>query len=204
MARSGAENLINICICFPCGPRICDNFAMSTAENEMDRTSKASNEREMNSRTGRISRYVRYGYPYGDLKPAQRTAEMKALRKPGWLPTAIVVNILVAGDERRGRRVSSDHLIAVETQESGTCSLVMPSLKSLEESDLAPLEVIDGHIACGRLTRRPAKSLFQTTSSYLLLLSTVWILLGRRICFGRSMSHQRKSIPATPLISIHF
>lgn len=120
--------------------QLCDVYRRKRDGSNVEGIQRARDE----SRTGRISRYVRYGYPYGDLKPAQRTAEMKALRKPGWLPTAIVVNILVAGDERRGRRVSSDHLIAVETQESGTCSLVMPSLKSLEESDLAPLEVIDG------------------------------------------------------------
>ncbi len=96
------------------------------------------------SRTGRIRRYVRYGYPYGDLKPAQRTDEMSPLRKPGWLPTAIVVNILIAGDERRGRQVKPDHLITVEDQGNGNFAIVVPPISSLEQSELAPLEVIDG------------------------------------------------------------
>lgn len=95
------------------------------------------------SRTGRIKRYVRYGYPYGDLKPAQQSDDAKSLLKPGWLPTAIVVNILTENDLRRGRAVSADHLIKVE-QEGGRFSLTLPSAASLENSDLAPLEVIDG------------------------------------------------------------
>ena len=42
------------------------------------------------SRTGRIRRYIKAGYPFGDLKEKLRNANMR-LRKPGWLPTAIVV-----------------------------------------------------------------------------------------------------------------
>jgi hypothetical protein len=96
------------------------------------------------SRTGRIARYVRYGYPYGDLKLAQRTDQMLPLRKPGWLPTAIVVNILTAGEQRRGRTVNSNHLITIEDQGNGNFLLVVPTIESLEQSELAPLEVIDG------------------------------------------------------------
>jgi len=54
-------------------------------------------------RTERIQEFVQYGYPYGDLKENQRTLDKVALRKPGWLPTAIVVNILEPGDVRRGK-----------------------------------------------------------------------------------------------------
>jgi hypothetical protein len=96
------------------------------------------------TRTGRIRRFVRYGYPYGDLKPAQRTADMQPLRKPGWLPTAIVVNNLLSGDERRGRRVKSDHLITIESDVHDRCALVIPPLSATSQTDLAPLEVIDG------------------------------------------------------------
>jgi hypothetical protein len=95
------------------------------------------------TRTGRIRRYVRYGYPYGDLKPAQRTDDKLNLRKPGWLPTAIVVNILSAGDKRRGKLVKPEHLISIE-QDGDRFKLVIPPFERVAESELAPLEVIDG------------------------------------------------------------
>jgi DGQHR domain-containing protein len=96
------------------------------------------------SRTGRIRRYVQYGYPYGDLKKAQRTEDKASLRKPGWLPTAIVVNILSKGDKRRGKQVKAEHLIAIEDQNQNRSYLVIPPITSLGETELAPLEVIDG------------------------------------------------------------
>ena len=80
------------------------------------------------SRTGRIQRYVRFGYPYGDLKPPQRTPETLPLRKPGWLPTAIVINILVKGDERRGRKVHPEHLVTINSEDNSRCSIEVPSL----------------------------------------------------------------------------
>lgn len=94
------------------------------------------------SRTGKILRYVRYGYPYGDLKPAQQTPDKERLRKPGWLPTAIVVNILVEGDRRRGRQVDPAHLVSVRSTESNW-ALVLPA-ETPSRGALAPLEVIDG------------------------------------------------------------
>lgn len=96
------------------------------------------------SRTARIQRYVRYGYPYGDLRPQQRTLETLPLRKPGWLPTAIVVNILTSTDKRRGRSVEVNNLISIEKSESNCCVLKLPSEESLLSESLAPLEVIDG------------------------------------------------------------
>ena len=96
------------------------------------------------SRTGRIQRYVRHGYPYGDLRPGQRTPEMMPLRKPGWLPTAIVVNILTENDVRRGLKVDAQHLVRIEEDETAVAQLVLPSQSDLFSADLAPLEVIDG------------------------------------------------------------
>lgn len=96
------------------------------------------------SRTARIQRYVRYGYPYGDLRPQQRTLETLPLRKPGWLPTAIVVNILTADDKRRGRSVDATNLISVEKIDSNCFLLKLPSEETLKNESLAPLEVIDG------------------------------------------------------------
>lgn len=96
------------------------------------------------SRTGRIQRYVRFGYPYGDLKPPQRTPDTLALRKPGWLPTAIVINILVKGDTRRGRIVRPEHLVEVKDEEGARCTIEVPIFMDVGDEGLAPFEVIDG------------------------------------------------------------
>jgi len=96
------------------------------------------------SRTGRIQRYVHYGYPYGDLKLPQQTSETLPLRKPGWLPTAIVINILVDGDERRGRVVHPDHIVDVVEDSEQRFALSVPKIDSIGDDMLAPFEVIDG------------------------------------------------------------
>lgn len=96
------------------------------------------------SRTGRIQRYVHFGYPYGDLKAPQQTAETLPLRKPGWLPTAIVINILVEGDERRGRAVRPEHIVQVEADGDSLHSLLVPEIGVIAADELAPFEVIDG------------------------------------------------------------
>lgn len=96
------------------------------------------------SRTGRIQRYVRFGYPYGDLTLPQRTADALPLRKPGWLPTAIVVNILLDGEERRGVQIQPEHLVRIAEEESGRYSLLVPDLSTVGAEWLAPIEVIDG------------------------------------------------------------
>ena len=95
-------------------------------------------------RTERIKRYVKFGYPYGDLKPAQQTSSTEPLKKPGWLPTSIVVNILVENDSRRNQAVKPEHLIKIEMDAQGNHRLVIPDQEALAKSDLAPLEVIDG------------------------------------------------------------
>lgn len=96
------------------------------------------------SRTGRIQRYVRFGYPYGDLKPPQQTPDTLALRKPGWLPTAIVINILIDGDERRGRTLQPKHIVSVVDNDGTRCELQLPADTDFGEEGLAPFEVIDG------------------------------------------------------------
>jgi len=96
------------------------------------------------SRTERIQRYVRFGYPFGDLRPPQRTGDALSLRKPGWLPTAIVINILIEGDERRGKQVRNEDLVNILREDGSRCILDIPALPDPSPEWLAPLEVIDG------------------------------------------------------------
>jgi hypothetical protein len=100
--------------------------------------------RRDDSRTARIQRYVKYGYPYGDLRTDQDREHFIALRKPGWLPTAIVVNILRPGDQRHGQTIDAGHVITIKQQSGSSCTLVIPSKYWIKPNSLAPLEVIDG------------------------------------------------------------
>lgn len=100
--------------------------------------------RRDDSRTARIQRYVKFGYPYGDLKTDQDRVSFRSLRKPGWLPTAIVVNILRAGDERHGQSIDAKNIITIKQGIGSSCTLVVPSDDLTELVGLPPLEVIDG------------------------------------------------------------
>lgn len=96
------------------------------------------------SRTERIQRYVRFGYPFGDLATPQRTTEALSLRKPGWLPTAIVINVLIEGDERRGRMVRNENIVDISSDDDSRCTLHIPEQPADDGDWLAPFEVIDG------------------------------------------------------------
>ncbi|AHB11147.1 DGQHR domain-containing protein [Zymomonas mobilis] len=93
-------------------------------------------------RTNRIYRYIKYGYPYGDLNSVQME-ENESLRKPGWLPTAIVINILQNGDKRKNKIISSEHLVKIEEDKNNFYKLELPHNSDFSNS-VAPFEVIDG------------------------------------------------------------
>ena len=66
------------------------------------------------ARSEKIREYVRSGFPWSDLTARQRSSgKFDDLKKPGWLPTAIVVNILAPDDKRGDRSVAKDDLISV-------------------------------------------------------------------------------------------
>jgi hypothetical protein len=76
----------------------------------------------------------------------RKTSEFHDLRKPGWLPTAIVINILRKLDERPGGKVAEDDLVTVNDGE-GHCTITLPYAnwtKTWRPSVVPPLEVIDG------------------------------------------------------------
>src|ERR1700680_3027176 len=54
------------------------------------------------ARSEEIRKFVEFGYPWSELSEDKRNpGDYDDLRKPGWLPTAVVVNILGPHDERR-------------------------------------------------------------------------------------------------------
>lgn len=101
-------------------------------------------------RSAEIRRFVDEGYPFSTLTRAQRSSpEHENLQKPGWLPTAIVVNILKPGDERRTAELHPDDALVVSdvTLESSTVQIEMPrswKTSGWEPEGTHPIEVIDG------------------------------------------------------------
>jgi hypothetical protein len=123
-------------------------YARTTKERNRGVDDLGIQRRHETERSDEIARFVEYGYPWSDLSPAKRESEdYQDLRKPGWLPTAIVVNILSASDERRGRKVHADDLIEVTAESNGAISVTLPngfSGSDWRPKALPPIEVIDG------------------------------------------------------------
>jgi DGQHR domain-containing protein len=94
-------------------------------------------------RSAEIRRYVAEGYPRSSLNDAQRKdPATEVLRKPGWLPTAIVINMLVPGDHRRGRTIGADGVIQVSDDPTQPIAeLILPNVVGDQPP---PIELIDG------------------------------------------------------------
>lgn len=110
-------------------------------ERDVDQAEGIQRAREDN-RTDRIRRYIKTGYPFGDLKQNLQSTNLH-LRKPGWLPTAIVVNILTEKDDRRGRRIAERHIARLD-EVNGQHHIQLPKIEDFDADDLRPFEVIDG------------------------------------------------------------
>ena len=97
-------------------------------------------------RSETIQQFVRYGYPWCEMSDRKRrSGKFTDLKKPGWLPTAIVVNILEPDDPRH---IDPADVIDIdETGDRGIVRLMLP--KSFDGSSwrcasIPPMEVIDG------------------------------------------------------------
>lgn len=94
-----------------------------------------------------IREFVKYGFPWCDMTDTRRSSpSAKNLQKPGWLPTAILVNILPADAQRNGRTISANDVVDVE-EVGNVAQIKFP--KTYQTSgwtpeSVFPLEVIDG------------------------------------------------------------
>lgn len=99
-------------------------------------------------RSSTIREFVKFGYPWCEMSEANRERPDAAdLRKPGWLPTAIIVNILPPSAKRHGTAISRSDVVDIEKTTGGVVNLLMPSGFSgstWTPSSVFPLEVIDG------------------------------------------------------------
>src|SRR6185437_9762911 len=104
--------------------------------------------RHEGQRSEEIGRFVLNGYPWsGFAKSARESGQFDDLRKPGWLPTAVVVNILEPKNKRKGQKIFAEDCIAVRDAAHGLAEIVLPdsfSSKNYKPRELYPIEVIDG------------------------------------------------------------
>ncbi len=99
-------------------------------------------------RSEKIWEFVRYGFPWSDLSQTKRASgSYDDLRKPGWLPTAIVVNILNREDERQGEKVAEEDLVSIKDVNGRSALVSLPggfTGAGWEPKGPHPIEVIDG------------------------------------------------------------
>ena len=98
-------------------------------------------------RSEEIARFVKYGYPWSVLSATKRKKpDFADLRQPGWLPTAILINILTADDKRHDEHVAKGDLVEVR-QDDDMHRVVLPhglDSGNWEYKTIPPIEVIDG------------------------------------------------------------
>jgi DGQHR domain-containing protein len=97
-------------------------------------------------RSAEIAQYVHFGYPLSDMPKAQKALKgNEDLLMPGWLPTAIVANILTAKTERGGKQIKNSDLITI-LDKNDTAILTLPTSVSDPKwnPDVPPIEIIDG------------------------------------------------------------
>lgn len=120
-----------------------------TLQSDSDRNRQFGIQRRHDQqRSLEIADYVKHGYPWPELSQSKKeSGQFNDLLKPGWLPTAIVVNILDSDTIRRGKKVAKEDLIKLSKTSDPIATIHFPeqSVKpKWEPKSLAPIEVIDG------------------------------------------------------------
>lgn len=108
--------------------------------------------RHMPERSIEILRYLQDGFPLSriDRKKLVDQKEVSSLRMPGWIPTAIVVNILSEEDKRgvKKRKVAKDDLVKIhrnkDVEDIAEIELPEHLYDPGWQPIIHPIEVIDG------------------------------------------------------------
>jgi hypothetical protein len=127
---------------------LCGIYRRTAQAGQFGSTDLGIQRRHDQRRSDEIHEFVKFGFPYSELNETKRKLkDVDDLRKPGWLPTAIVVNILQKGDMRRGVEVAEKDVVRVTDSESTIVNISLPKKFTgagwMPES-LHPIEVIDG------------------------------------------------------------
>ena len=98
-------------------------------------------------RTDNIREFVKAGYPWATLPRADKD-RYQNLKKPGWLPTALVVNVVKATTVRENEGPDPRDLVKIEETGPNMARIVLPSGADLPgwqpHGRIRPLEIIDG------------------------------------------------------------
>ncbi|MDP2139278.1 MAG: DGQHR domain-containing protein [Gammaproteobacteria bacterium] len=126
---------------------LCGVYPRSIKGREKGRDEHGIQRRHDPDRSHEIASFIKYGYPWSDLSQAKReSGKYDDLKKPGWLPTAVVVNILGKDDKRRGKKVEEHDLVTLVGHD-GQSRIHFPENftgKDWRAAEIPPLEVIDG------------------------------------------------------------
>ena len=98
-------------------------------------------------RADKIQGFMVAGYPWATLRKAEKD-RYPHLKKPGWLATALVLNIVNATTVRENTKPDPSDLVSIDRTGPNTAQIVLPS--GVESPNwqpkgrIRPLEVIDG------------------------------------------------------------
>lgn len=103
-------------------------------------------------RSKKIQEFIKYGYPYCDFKESiRKNPESEKMKKPGWLPTGIVINIMHTPKRPNDPiyKVHDKDKIHIKDIDSHTAELVLPQNYNEDPVNWTPtyshpIEIIDG------------------------------------------------------------
>ncbi|MGE6220701.1 DGQHR domain-containing protein [Nubsella zeaxanthinifaciens] len=98
-------------------------------------------------RSADIKKYVHGGFPWSELSRSQKAnQENDHLKMPGWLPTAIIANILSPKSKRGENTLLENESVTVVEEKNGLSKIRLPKEVLAESWDpiVAPIEIIDG------------------------------------------------------------
>lgn len=101
-------------------------------------------------KSAEIYKYILDGFPLSKINRSRLVdqSELHTLRMPGWLSTAVVVNILGATAERGNKhsKVPKADLITIQEGPDNTANIMIPQhcLEVSWEPKIHPIEIIDG------------------------------------------------------------
>lgn len=96
-------------------------------------------------RTLEIKNYVHKGFPLSTIgEKARDDEENKVLRMPGFLPTAILVNILGPGQKRGNSIINENDLVTINQEDGVKINLPDQVFTNEWNPQLKPFEIIDG------------------------------------------------------------
>jgi len=126
---------------------LCGVYPRDASKRTRGKDDLGSQRKHDSARSSEIGDFVKFGHPWAGLSPAKRASDDNSdLKKPGWLPTAIVVNILNPGEQRQGKQIKQGDSVKIANSKEHY-SISLPTNYSgakWESGSIPPIEVIDG------------------------------------------------------------